>query len=422
LLEQHEASAFAARVARLLERVEYRRADSSQDKEAIFRMRYEAYAREGFIEPNGSGLFTDADDECPNAWLIAVFIDGALASSIRLHIASRPDQFLPVSKGFPDIIMPRLEAGDLIIDASRQTSRIEFTRTYPFLPYITMRSAFIAEDHLGGDFITAACRPEYRAAEIFIPVENPAREADARRFADTVIKQLRAGAPFPVVAAQFSQSQSALEGGDLGWVQPSQLDPGVAQVVQQMPPGAVSEPIAVPGGIAIVHLIAKRLIGRDVATVLSMREVFLPFATPLVPAAPTPQQIATLKRAQAISASVRSCPDMEQVAKENPSPRPVDPGPVRLDSVNPPAFRAMLASQSLDHATKPLVAQDGIAVMIICSRDEKNLDQITKQQVQEQILQTRVELLSRQMQQDLRRKARILQRGEPGGLTVASQN
>ncbi|MEO9190635.1 MAG: peptidylprolyl isomerase, partial [Acetobacteraceae bacterium] len=265
-------------------------------------------------------------------------------------------------------------------------------------------------------------RPEYHAAEIFVPVENPAREADAHRFADTVIKQLRAGAPFPVVAAQFSQSQSALEGGDLGWVQPNQLDPGVAQVVQQMPPGAVSEPIAVPGGIAIVHLIAKRLIGRDVATVLSLREVFLPFATPLAPAAPTPQQIATLKRAQAISASVRSCPDMEQVAKENPSPRPVDPGPVRLDSVNPPAFRAMLASQSLDHATKPLVAQDGIAVMIICSRDEKNLDQITKQQVQEQILQTRVELLSRQMQQDLRRKARILLRGEPGGLTVASQN
>ncbi len=140
-------------------------------------------------------------------------------------------------------------------------------------------------------------RPEYHAAEIFIPVENPAREADAQRFADTVIKQLRAGAPFPVVAAQFSQSQSALQGGDLGWVQPSQLDAGVAQVVQQMPEGAISEPIVVPGGIAIVHLIDKRLIGRDIATVLTMRQVFLPFTAPLVPAAPTAQQIATLKKA-----------------------------------------------------------------------------------------------------------------------------
>jgi hypothetical protein len=164
VLEQQEVSAFAARISKLLERVEYRRADSPQDKEAIFRMRYEAYVKEGFIEPNASGLFTDPDDDRVNAWLIAVYIDGALASSIRLHIASRPDQFLPVTKGFPDIIVPRLEAGDLIIDASRQTSRLEFTRAYPFLPYVTMRAAFVAEDHFGGDFITAACRPEYRAA------------------------------------------------------------------------------------------------------------------------------------------------------------------------------------------------------------------------------------------------------------------
>jgi hypothetical protein len=144
--------------------VEYRRADTPQDKEAIFRMRYEAYEREGFIERNASGLFTDPDDDKPNAWLIATYIDGVLASSIRLHIASRPDQFLPVSKGFPDIVLPRLEAGDLIIDASRQTSKLEFTRAYPFLPYITMRSAFLAEEHFGADFITAALRPEYQAA------------------------------------------------------------------------------------------------------------------------------------------------------------------------------------------------------------------------------------------------------------------
>ena len=55
--------------------------------------------------------------------------------------------------------------------------------------------------------------------EIFIPVDDPCQAEDAQRFADTVIQQLRAGAPFPVVAAQFSQSQTALQGGDLGWVQ-----------------------------------------------------------------------------------------------------------------------------------------------------------------------------------------------------------
>ncbi len=68
---------------------------------------------------------------------------------------------------------------------------------------------------------------EYRVGEIFLPIDDPSKAADTQRFADTVIGQLRAGAPFSVVAAQFSQSQTALQGGDLGWVHLNQLDPQV---------------------------------------------------------------------------------------------------------------------------------------------------------------------------------------------------
>src|SRR5439155_21957179 len=106
-------------------------------------------------------------------------------------------------------------------------------------------------------------KPEYQISEIFVPIDDPARADEAQRFADTVITQLRAGAPFPVVAAQFSQSQTALQGGDLGWVQTNQLDPEVASVVREMPPGAISNPVRVPGGISIVQLSGKRELGRD---------------------------------------------------------------------------------------------------------------------------------------------------------------
>lgn len=164
VLEQQEASAFAARVAKLLERVEYRRADSEQDKEAIFRLRYEAYSREGFIEQNATGLFSDPGDEYPNAWLVGIYIDGALASSIRLHISSRPDQFLPETRPYSDYIIPRLEAGNVIIDASRQTSRLEFSRAYPFLPLVTMRCGFLGMEYFGADILVGTCRSEYQPA------------------------------------------------------------------------------------------------------------------------------------------------------------------------------------------------------------------------------------------------------------------
>ena len=182
-------------------------------------------------------------------------------------------------------------------------------------------------------------KPEYRVGEIFIPVEDPAAAADAQRFAETVISELRAGAPFPVVAAQFSQNQTALQGGALGWVQPNQLDPEVARLVAEMPVGAISNPVKVPGGFSIVTLQGKREIGREIGTVLSLRQVFLPFTSALDPQAPTEQQKQALEKARGISASVHSCEQMEQAAKANNSPHPADPGEVRLDTVNPPAFR-----------------------------------------------------------------------------------
>ena len=49
------------------------------------------------------------------------------------------------------------------------------------------------------------------------------------------------------------------------------------------------------------------------------------------------QQKQALEKARGISASVHSCEQMEQVAKDNNSPRPADPGEVNLDTVNPPA-------------------------------------------------------------------------------------
>ncbi len=250
-------------------------------------------------------------------------------------------------------------------------------------------------------------KPEYRVGEIFIPVNDPANTADAQRFAETVISELRAGAPFAVVAAQFSQNQTALQGGELGWVQPNQLDPEVARLVAEMPVGAISNPVKVPGGFSIVNLQGKREIGRDVGTAVSLRQVFLPFTSALNPEAPTEQQKQALEKAKGISASVHSCEQMEQVAKANNSPRPADPGEIRLDTMNPPAFRQMVANLPFDRASQPLVTSDGIAVLIVCSREEKNLAQQSKQEVEAQILNERVELMSRQLLANIRRRSRI---------------
>ena len=252
-------------------------------------------------------------------------------------------------------------------------------------------------------------QPEYRVGEIFVPIDNPANAADAQKFADTVIGQLREGAPFPVAAAQFSQSQTALAGGDLGWVQAQQLDPAQLRVLNAMPVGAISNPIRVPGGISIVTLKAKREIGRDVSTVVQVRQAFLQFTTPLNPQTPTEQQKQALDQAKRLAATAHDCDAVEAANKQFGSGRPSDPGAVTIDNL-PPAMRAVLDKLQPGQASQPLVAQDGIAVVMVCSRDTKSAGLPSKAELQDRILGERVELASRQLLRDLQRRAIIEQR------------
>ena len=248
---------------------------------------------------------------------------------------------------------------------------------------------------------------EYRVGEIFVPVSDPAKTDDARRFADTVIEQLRAGAPFPVMAAQFSQSQTALTGGDLGWVQQNQLDTAVLRVLNEMPVGAISNPIAVPGGFSIDTLRAKRSIGNEPATILSVRQVFIKFATKLDPANPTPQQRQAVDEARRAGAGIKDCEGMEAAAKAAGDPKGGDPGEIRLETVGVPALRQMMATLPVGKVSQPLIADDGVAMMMICSRETKNLGLPSRKELSERLLSERIELASRQLMRDLQRRALI---------------
>jgi peptidyl-prolyl cis-trans isomerase SurA len=258
------------------------------------------------------------------------------------------------------------------------------------------------------NYMALAGQPEFLVSEIFIPVDDPANEAEARRFVDDVVNQLRRGIPFPVAAAQFSQAQSALQGGDLGWVRAEELDPQVAEIVRQMPPGAIANPIRVPGGYQLVQLRQRRTIGREDAAFVTIRQAFLPFTSRLDPQRPTPQQIQTLERAQAIRGG---CPGVEAAARAANSPRPADPGgPLRLDQL-PPQLRQVLAAIPTGGQSQPLVTPEGILVFAVCARETRNVAEMTPQQAAALILRDRVELVSRQLQRDLRRRAQIEMRG-----------
>jgi peptidyl-prolyl cis-trans isomerase SurA len=250
---------------------------------------------------------------------------------------------------------------------------------------------------------------QYHLAEIFIQVPDPAQDESARSFATTVIQQLRAGAPFPVVAAQFSQATTALQGGDLGFVSLDQLDPAVAAVVAAMPAGAISNPVRVPGGYEIVQLQETHKVGSTMNTMLSIRQVFAPYPAPITNGQVGPAQAATITKLIQASKSAQSCADMDTLNKTFGATRPDDPGPVNLADVTPPAFQQILATIPLNHISQPLVAQDGVSVVMVCSRQTQAQGLPDDTQIRDIIIQRRVQLESQQLLDDLRHRSIISQ-------------
>src|SRR3972149_2232995 len=104
-------TSFSDRVLNLLEKVDYRPAVTDQEKDQIYRLRYDAYLREGAIVPNLAKRLSDRYDDLDNTWILGVFVDGHLASSIRLNVSSVAYPELPALKVFSDFLGPDIDAG-----------------------------------------------------------------------------------------------------------------------------------------------------------------------------------------------------------------------------------------------------------------------------------------------------------------------
>jgi peptidyl-prolyl cis-trans isomerase SurA len=250
---------------------------------------------------------------------------------------------------------------------------------------------------------------QYHLAEIFIPVTDPADDAQAKAFANTVIAQLRTGAPFPIIAAQFSQADSALQGGDLGFVSASQLDPATAAVVLSMPAGAISNPIRVPGGYDIVQLQEMRKVGAATNMSLNIRQAYAAFAEPISNGSVGPDQAAVINKLIAAARGAHACADIEAINASFGNVRPADPGPVNLADVTPPQFQQVLANLAIGQVSQPLVAQGGVSVVMVCSRRNVADALPSDDDIRNLIVERRVALESQQLLDDLRHRSIITQ-------------
>jgi peptidyl-prolyl cis-trans isomerase SurA len=98
---------------------------------------------------------------------------------------------------------------------------------------------------------------EYNVSHILIAVgqeATPAQLDAAAKRSQEVYDRAKAGEDFAKLAVAFSNSQTALEGGALGWRKGSELPTFLTDIVAKLKAGEVGEPLRTPTGYHIVKV------------------------------------------------------------------------------------------------------------------------------------------------------------------------
>ncbi len=106
---------------------------------------------------------------------------------------------------------------------------------------------------------TAQVRDEVHVRHILIKPSEIRSEAEARRLVERIHERILAGEDFAELAKSFSEDPgSALNGGDLNWIDPNVLVPEFREVMADTPAGQLSQPFKSPFGWHVLEVLGRR--------------------------------------------------------------------------------------------------------------------------------------------------------------------
>jgi len=127
--------------------------------------------------------------------------------------------------------------------------------------------------------VQASATVEYNISHILISLAEgagPEVVQAAQERAEAAARELRQGTDFRQVAISYSQGQTALEGGNLGWKTLAQLPTLFAEAIRKLQPGQVSEILRSPNGFHLLRLNETRgQAKRQTATQTHARHILL---------------------------------------------------------------------------------------------------------------------------------------------------
>lgn len=102
-------------------------------------------------------------------------------------------------------------------------------------------------------------REEVHVRHILIKPSEIRTDEEARRLVERLYQRIRDGEDFAALATSFSEDPgSALNGGDLNWIDPNALVPEFREVMAATPSGELSQPFRSPYGWHVLEVLGRR--------------------------------------------------------------------------------------------------------------------------------------------------------------------
>lgn len=301
----------------------------------------------------------------------------------------------------PQEVVQRLAAVGVSIETLRDQvrSEIAWQRIVNGLFGQRIRISDSVIDETLNRISATADQPSYRMAEIYIEATEDIGGPDgALGGAQAMISQLAQGAPFALLAQQFSSAPSAASGGDMGFVKVGDVRPEIAAVIPELDDGEVSEPIIVPGGVYVVAIIERQISENDTLYKLAQLTA-------------TADDFDTASaRLESLREDITTCEALDDIADANDDIETAAMGELKASDLGE-AMVTMLTDTGVGEMSEPLERPTGASGIIVCERELTGTQIPTRDEIENRLMDTQLAQASRRHLRDLRRKASISVRG-----------
>ncbi len=241
----------------------------------------------------------------------------------------------------------------------------------------------------------SSSQTQYQVSEIFLYTANEEEKEQATAAAQSLLSQLRQGAPFQLAAQRFSSAPTAATGGDMGWISVDTLDNRLSEALQAMDGPGITDPIVVDNGVYLLALRSKRE-PADQTPLLELRQLIA-----------TNNSEETLT--QALSEIRDGCEGIEEVAEASGDLTAVSLGQIKETDLNA-QMRSRVAATPVGEGSAPYSASAGIASIFVCSRAADGSGLPSRDQIEDSLYGRQLGMISERALRDLKREATIIRR------------